>query len=56
MSATIAPANFQIFSIFFRLKVMEASTHLNFSTAPQTKNGNNFFLPTSQKIDTSIDF
>ena len=31
-------------------------TQPNLPTAPQTKNGNHFFLLTSQKIDTFIDF
>ena len=31
-------------------------TQLNFPTAPQTKNGNNFLLLTSQKINIIIDF
>ena len=42
--------------INLRPSLVKASTHPNFRTAPQTKNGNNFFLPTSQKIDTFIDF
>ena len=28
----------------------------NFPAAPQTKNGNHFFLPTSQKINTFIEY
>ena len=39
-----------------RPSLVKASTHPNFRTAPQAKNGNHFFLPTSQKIDTFIDF
>ena len=31
-------------------------THLNFPAAPQTKNGNHFFLPTPKSIDLSIFF
>ena len=36
--------------------LVKALTHPNFPTAPQTKNRNNFFLSTSQKIDAFIDF
>ena len=43
-------------SINLRPSPILALNHLNFLTAPQTKNGNNFFLPTSQKIDTFINF
>ena len=39
-----------------RPNLIKASTQPNFRTAPQAKNGNNFFLPTSKKIDTFIDF
>ena len=46
--------NVQIINL--RPSLVKASTHLNFRTAPQMKNGSNFFLPTSQKIDTFIDF
>ena len=42
--------------INLRPSLVKALTHHNFLTAPQTKNGNHFFLPTSQKIDRFIDF
>ena len=42
--------------INLRPSPIKALTHLNFLMAPQTKNGNHFFLPTSQKIDRFIDF
>ena len=35
-----------------RHSLVRPRTQPNFPTAPQTKNGNHFFLPTSQKIDT----
>ena len=42
--------------INLRPSLVKALTQLNFRTAPQAKNGNHFFLPTSQKIDGFIDF
>ena len=42
--------------INLRPSLVKVPTHLNFGTAPQAKNGNHFFLLTSQKIDTFIDF